>query len=144
MFDYHPARLGSVIRGLISRPIVLTILVLMAGEIGVFYWENRDVVALNRSEDALVRDARFPDAAQSVLARRQVSRRVLERVADVARRRHDVELHVTALERIVAVAPHDAAARLRLAQALRAAGRLDEAQRISRQELQGASEGGER
>jgi Flp pilus assembly protein TadD len=128
----------------VNRRIAMLILVLVAGEIGVFYMDHRDVVAMNRSTDALVLDARFPDTAQAVLARERVSRRVLERVADVARRRHDVDLQVVALERIVSSAPGDAEARLRLAQALRDAGRLDEAERIYRQELQGLDEGGER
>ena len=127
-----------------NRRIAVMLLVLVAGEIGVFYVEHRDVVAMNRSADALVLDARFPDTAQAVLARERVSRRVLERVADVARRRHDVKLQVVALERIVSSAPGDTEARLRLAQALRDAGRLDEAERIYREELQGLDEGGGR
>ena len=120
-----------------NRRIVTMLVVLVLGEIGVFYMENGDVVAMNESADALVLDARFPDVAQSVLARERVSRRVLERVADVAQRRHDVALQVVALERIVSSTPGDTEARLRLAQALRDAGRFDEAERIYRQELQG-------
>ena len=127
-----------------NRRMVGMLVLLVAGEIGVFYLENQDVVAMNGSADALVLDARFPDTAQAVLARERVSRRVLERVADVAQRRHDVELQVVALERIVSSAPGDTEARLRLAQALRDAGRLDEAERIYRRELRGLDQGGER
>jgi thioredoxin-like negative regulator of GroEL len=127
-----------------NRKVAGLIFVLVVGELAVFYWENRDVVLLNQSTEALVLDARFPDAARSVLARERVSRRVLERVADVARQRHELELHVDALERIVASAPDDAEARLRLAQALREAGRLEEAERIYREQLDGTDEGGER
>ena len=137
-----PAGTGG---GVMSRRIVTMLVLLVFGEIGVFYVENRDVVAMNESADALVLDARFPDVAQSVLARERVSRRVLERVADVAQRRHDVALQVVALERIVSSAPGDTEARLRLAQALREAGRFVEAERIYRQELQGLDyEGDER
>jgi Flp pilus assembly protein TadD len=120
-----------------NRRIVAMLGLLVAGEIGVFYVEHRDVVAMNESADALVLDGRFPDTAQAVLARDRVSRRLLERVADVAQRRHDVALQVVALERIVSSAPGDTEARLRLAQALRDAGRFDEAERIYRQELHG-------
>ncbi len=127
-----------------NRRIVAMLVLLVAGEVGVFYVEHQDVVAMNGSADALVVDARFPDTAQSVLARERVSRRVLERVADVAQRRHDVELQVEALERIVSSAPRDTEARLRLAQALRDAGRLDEAEHIYQQELLGLDEGGGR
>jgi Flp pilus assembly protein TadD len=127
-----------------NRRIALVLGLLVVGEAGLFYVENQDVVAMNESADALVLDASFPDAAQSVLARERVSRRVLEQVADVAQRRHDVALHVGALERIVSSAPGDAEARLRLAQALRDAGRLDEAERLYRHELRLDQDRGER
>lgn len=127
-----------------NRKVAGLILVMVVGELAVFYWGHRDVVLLNQSTEALVLDARFPDAARSVLARERVSRRVLERVAHVARQRHELELHVDALERIVDSALDDAEARLRLAQALREAGRLEEAERIYREQLDGTDEGGER
>ena len=126
-----------------NRRIATMLALLVAGEVGVFYVENQDVVAMNQPAEALVIDARFPDAAQAVLARERVSRRVLERVADVAQRRHDVALQVVALERIVSSAPDDSEARLRLAQALREAGRFDEAERIYRQELQALDDEGD-
>ena len=111
------------------------VLLLVTAEVGVFYWENRDVVKMSRPTNALVVDAGFPAAARSVLARERVSRRVLEVVVDVARQRDDLDLHVDALRRIVSVAPEDPGARLRLAQALRESGRLDEAERIYRDEI---------
>ena len=77
-----------------------------------------------------------------MLARERVSRRVLERVADVARERAEFDLQARALERIVEAAPHDAESRLRLAQALREAGRLEEAERLYRTELGIDREGG--
>jgi len=127
-----------------TRRVVAFILVLVAGELALFYWEHRDVVSLNRATETLVLDAGFPQAARSVLARERVSRRLLERVADVARRRHDIDLQVTALERIVAAAPQETEARLRLAQALGNAGRLDEAERLYREALDGMDDGGGR
>jgi hypothetical protein len=128
----------------VSGRVVALILVLVAGELTVFYWKNQDVILLNRPSGTLVLDARFPDAARAVLARERVSRRMVERVADVARQRHDHALRVDALERIVSSAPDDARARLRLAEALRDAGRFDEAERVYRQELEIVDEGGGR
>ena len=110
-------------------------------ELGLFYARHHDVVRLSAARDALVADARFASTASSVLARERVSRRALERVADVAGARREFALKVRALERIVATVPEDAQARLRLAQAMRDAGRLDEAERLYRAELGLAAEG---
>jgi Flp pilus assembly protein TadD len=122
--------------------LLLALAVLVGLEAGVFYVRHADVVRLSRTRDAVVADEGFTEAAQSVLARELVSRRVLERVADVAHERRAFELQVRALERIVAAVPADDGARLRLAEALRDAGRLDEAERIYRAAL-GLEEGGE-
>lgn len=122
--------------------LLLALAALVVLEVGVFYVRHADVVRLSGTRAALVADDRFAEAAQAVLAREQVSRRVLERVADVAHERRAFELRVRALERIVAAVPADAEARLRLAEALRDAGRLDEAERLYRAVL-GIDQGGE-
>jgi thioredoxin-like negative regulator of GroEL len=122
--------------------LLVALAVLVGLEAGIFYVRHADVVRLSRSRTAVVADEGFTEAAQSVLARERVSRRVLERVADVAHERRAFELQVRALERIVAAVPADGDARLRLAEALRDAGRLDEAERIYRAEL-GFDQGGE-
>ena len=122
--------------------LLVALAVLVGLEAGIFYVRHADVVRLSRSRTAVVADEGFTAAAQSVLARERVSRRVLERVADVAHERRAFDLQVRALERIVAAVPADGAARLRLAGALRDAGRLDEAERIYRAEL-GFDQGGE-
>jgi thioredoxin-like negative regulator of GroEL len=122
--------------------LLLALAVLVGCEAGVFYARHADVIRLSGPRAAVVADAGFAEAAQAVLAREQVSRRVLERVADVAHERQAFELRVRALERIVAAVPTDGEARLRLAEALRDAGRLDEAERLYRAEL-GFDEGGE-
>jgi Flp pilus assembly protein TadD len=121
--------------------LLVALAVLVGLEAGIFYVRHADVVRLSRSRTAVVADEGFTAAAQSVLARERVSRRVLERVADVAHERRAFELHVRALERIVAAVPADGDARLRLAEALRDAGRLDEAERIYRAAL-GFDQGG--
>ena len=122
--------------------LLLVLAALVGLEVGVFYVRHADVIRLSGTRSAVVADDGFTDAAQAVLAREQVSRRVLERVADVAHERRAFELQVRALERIVAAAPADGEARLRLAGALRDAGRLDEAEQIYRAAL-GLDEGGE-
>ena len=122
--------------------LLVALAVLVGLEAGIFYVRHADVVRLSRSRTAVVADEGFTEAAQSVLARERVSRRVLERVADVAHERRAFELQVRALERIVAAVPADGDARLRLAEALRDAGRLDEAERLYRAEL-GFDQGGE-
>jgi Flp pilus assembly protein TadD len=121
--------------------LLLVLGALVGFEIGVFYVRHDDIVRLSGSRTAVVADDGFNEAAHTALAREQVSRRVLERVADVAREREAFDLQVQALERIVTSAPADAEARLRLAQALRDAGRLDDAERLYRAEL-GFGEGG--
>lgn len=108
---------------------------LVSIEVSLFYVQHHDVVHLIAPRQALVADARFPETAMAVLGRERVSRRVLERVADVAGERHEFDIKVRALERIVEAVPEDVQARLRLAQALREAGRLDEAERRYRLEL---------
>jgi Flp pilus assembly protein TadD len=121
--------------------LLLVLGTLVGLEVGVFYVRHDDIVRLNGTRTAVVADDGFTEAARTALAREQVSRRVLERVADVAHQRQAFDLQVQALERIVAAVPADADARLRLAQALRDAGRLDDAERLYRAEL-GFGEGG--
>ena len=122
--------------------LLLALAALVSLEVGVFYVRHADVVRLSGTRAAVVADEGFTQAAQAVLAREQVSRRVLERVADIAHERRAFELKVQALERIVAAAPADGQARLRLAEALRDAGRLDEAERLYRAALE-SDQGGE-
>ena len=120
--------------------LLLVLGALVGLEVGVFYVRHDDIVRLSATRTAVADDG-FSEDARTALAREHVSRRVLERVADVAHQRQAFDLQVQALERIVAAAPADAEARLRLAQALRDAGRLDDAERLYRAEL-GFGEGG--
>jgi len=124
--------------------LVTVLAVFVAVELGVFYWRHHDVVRLSVSRSTVVADAAFPEAARAVLARDRISRRVLERVADVAHERREFDLQVRALERIAGTYPEDGRVRLRLAQALRDAGRLDEAERTYRAELGLPPDGGVR
>lgn len=109
------------------RWIIWVVLALVAGETAVFLWANGDVVSLSRPADELAADPHFAATAQRVLAAPAVTRRVLERIADVAARRSDSALQLQAITRIAAVAPGDRHVQLRLADALRRDGRLDDA-----------------
>jgi Flp pilus assembly protein TadD len=119
-----------------TRRLLAAIAVLVIVELGVFYWRHHDVVRLSLSRELVIADPEFTGAAASVLEEEeQVSRRVLERIADVAQVRGERDLQIRALQRIADAFPDDAEARLRLAQALRETGRFDEAERIYRGEL---------
>lgn len=122
----------------------MVVAVLVLAELGVFAWKHDDVVALNGPRERLVSDARFPELARSVVARDRVSRRLLERVVDIAAERGDADIRILVLERIAAGAPDDGTVRLRLASALREAGRPAEAERIFREELARVAEGAQR
>lgn len=115
-----------------KRQLLWLVVVLAIVEVAVFYRQNAELVALSRPADVLVTDPAFDGAARAALARRRVSRRVLERVADVAGRRQNFALQGAALERIARDVPDDASVTLRLAEALRAQGRLQEAETIYR------------
>jgi hypothetical protein len=122
-----------------TRPLIA--LGLLVGlEVGVFYVQHHDVVQLSGGRGAVVADEGFP-APRNVLARERVGRRLLERVADVARERAN-SIRKRALS--ASSRKKDAESRLRLAQALREAGRLEEAERLYRTELGMDPEGGPR
>jgi len=104
--------------------------VLVVLEAGVFYQRHSDVVQLSRSAESLASDPAFVHTARTVLDRDEVSRRVLERIADVAGRQHDHALQLTALDRIAQRVPEDRAVQLRRADTLRAMGRLGEAELV--------------
>lgn len=121
---------------------VWVVLALVVGEAGVFLWKNGDVVSLNRPADTLAADPHFTATAHRVLAQPEVTRRVLERIADVAARRSDSALQLQAITRIAAVAPGDRHVQLRLADALRRDGRLDAAAVLYRSLLTPPGAGG--
>jgi len=125
-----------------SRRWMVTAAAILAIELAVFYTWNQDLVALSRSAETLAVDPAFGHIASATLSRPRVSRRVLERIVEVAERRRDYPLQVTALERIAAAAPGDTAVQVRLADALRSQGRLTEAEAIYGAVLARSTQGG--
>ena len=117
------------------RRLLGTVIVLLALEVGYFAYRNSDVVRLSRSRQTLVTDAGFDNDARAALARPRISRRVLERIADVAGHRSDFALQLMALNRIADHWPADASVQLRRADLLRSLGRLSEAEQIYRAQL---------
>ena len=126
-----------------SRRLVGVIIVLLALEVGYFAYSNSDVVWLSRPTQNLITDAGFGEYARAALARQRISRRVLERVADVAGRRSDFALQLTALDRIADRWPKDSSVQLRRAELLRSLGRLSEAEEIYRAQLASPASQGE-
>lgn len=112
------------------RRFIAGIVAILALEASAFAYWNRDLVGLSRSADVLAADPAFDGLAETAVARARVSRRVLERIAEVAARRGNFALQASALRRIALNAPDDESVHLRLADALRAAGQLDAAEAI--------------
>jgi ABC-type protease/lipase transport system fused ATPase/permease subunit len=110
-----------------TRRWIWIAVVLIVLESGLFYAQYNDIVSLSRSADTLVSDPSFVETARAVLARDRVSRRVLERIAEVASRQKDHALQLAALDRIAQRLPDDREVQLRRADTLRTMGRLDEA-----------------
>jgi len=119
----------------VRRRLLWIVIALLAVEAGYFGYRYSDVVRLSQSDETLIADASFGDYAGAALARRRISRRVLERIAEVAGRRSDVPLQLAALDRIAARWPADASVHLRRADLLRSLGRLAEAEQIYRAHL---------
>lgn len=82
-------------------------------------------------------DPAFAQTAKAALAREQVSRYVLEHIADVAARQQDHPLQLAALDRIARTAPDDRAVQIRRADILRVLGRLAESEAVYRAQLAG-------
>jgi len=115
------------------RRLLLMLVVALAIEVAVFGLVHRDLLWLNRPV-AELRAASVDDVAtqaSAVLAREQLSRRQLEVLAEATAQRADLRaVHVRVLERIHALDAVDVGVRLRLAEAYRLDGRLDEARAL--------------
>jgi signal transduction histidine kinase len=118
-----------------TRRLLAALAICIAVEVGVFHWRHHDVVHLSLPREVVLADPAFAAEAAAVLARDHVSRRVLERIADIAQERGERDLQIQALERIAEGSRDGVRDRLRLAQALHDAGRLEQAESLYRAEL---------
>ena len=119
------------------RQFAVTLAVLAALEFAVFEWRFHDIVYLSQPAAALTHDAgqEFLSQARHALARPTLTRATLETIAQVAETRHDRDVLIPALARLSNEYPTEAKTHLRLAEALRASGRFDEAEQAYRKAI---------
>ncbi len=114
------------------RRLMVAFLLALLAQTGVFAWRYRDLLYLRRPAAELAAgDARqFTDTAADALARRDLTRRHLDTIAEAAARLRQANLEVRALERRLEQDPQDNEIQLRLADAVRRAGDLKRAESL--------------
>ena len=122
--------------------VLLTILAVL--ELAVFDWRYHDLVYLSRPSDALEHGSTgdFRHFSELALARPTLTRAKLEVIAQTAAVRRDDMILFPALRRLAREYPDDAGVNLRMAEALRGVGHIDEAEEFYRRAL--AATGGSR
>jgi Flp pilus assembly protein TadD len=117
--------------------LLLVVALLGCTELAVFEWRFHDLLYLARPVAVLAREAgeRFVPQANHALARPTLTRAKLETIALAATARNDRDLAIRALTRLAREYPSDARVHIRLADALREAGRLEEANQTYRQAI---------
>jgi thioredoxin-like negative regulator of GroEL len=111
------------------RHFVLLLGLAVAAQAAVFNRYYTDLLYLRRPVAALVQGPvdEFRAQAQSALGRQGLTRHHLDTIAETARATGQADIEVRALERLMALHPTDTAIALRLADAWRRTGRLEEA-----------------
>jgi hypothetical protein len=127
-----------------TRHAVYAIAAVLLLEVGFFGYWNRDIVWLSRPVVVLAGDTSFPANARMALLRERLSRRVVERIAEVAERRSDHRLQLAALNRLAKDFPEESSLQVRRADVLRTLGRHAEAEDVFRGVLPGDAEAGGR
>ena len=122
----------------------LLVVILAILELAAFDWRYRDLVYLSRPASVLERASTgdFRTFADRALARPALTRAKLEVIAQTAAVRHDDMVRFPALRRLATEYPNDASVNLRMAEALRAVGHVEEADEFYRRAL--AATGGTR
>ena len=120
-----------MVRAVLTRFFTL-LLLLVTIETGVFAYTYQDLISLSGDPERISSrdEASLRELAASALARRHLTRHHLETLAEALRRRQLVDDEVRTLERLHRQQTTDEAIELRLADAYRRAGRLDEASAI--------------
>lgn len=109
----------------------------LALQASVFAWRYSDLLYLSRSVSEILDGGpdRFAGHAEDALARRRVTLRHLDQIADAAARFEEPAYERQALERRLAMAPGDNRVRLRLAGLLASAGETGRAEQLYLQVL---------
>jgi Flp pilus assembly protein TadD len=123
------------------RQFLLVVALLGCAELAVFEWRFHDLRYLARPVAALAREPgeRFVPQASHALARPTLTRAKLETIAQAAAARNDRDVAIRALTRLAREYPSDARVHIRLADALREAGRLEEANQAYQQAIAAAA-----
>jgi len=111
------------------RHFVLLLGLAVAAQAAVFNRSYTDLLYLRRPVATLAQAPveEFRAQAESALGRQGLTRHHLDTIAEAARRAGQTDIEVRALERLTALHPTDTAIALRLADAWRRTGRLEEA-----------------
>jgi Flp pilus assembly protein TadD len=125
------------------RQFVIVVAVLVCLEVAVFDWRFHDLVYLTRPVTVLAHESveRFVPQAEHALSRPTLTRARLETIAQTARTRNDHGLAIRALARLAQEYPSDGSVHLRLADALREVGRIEEAEQAYRQAIAATERG---
>ena len=109
--------------------VFTTVLVLQSG---VFAWQYRDLLYFQQTVAAIRTDQpeSFVTHAQTALSRKKLTRQHLDTIAVAADGFGKRDIEIQALERRLELDPEDVQVKLRVADALRRAGRLDDAERM--------------
>jgi hypothetical protein len=113
-----------------GRRLVLIAMLVLVAEWGAFRFIYRDLLWLDAQAAPHPSAADIRASADSVLQRPHPSRRHLEALIRLSNRDDLRDVQAEALEKLAAREPDDPAVLLRLAEALRLAGRLDESARV--------------
>jgi DNA-binding SARP family transcriptional activator len=111
------------------RQFVLLLGLAIAAQAAVFTRYYTDLLYLRQPVAALTQGPveEFRAKAESALGRQSLTRHHLDTIAETARRTGQADIEVRALEQLTALHPADTAISLRLADAWRRTGRLQEA-----------------
>lgn len=127
---------------MILKRFFLLLLLAVAAQ-GVWFWYHySDLLALRSPASVLAESPEtFRGVAAKALQRPQLTRRHLERLAETAALTSDVDIEITARQRLWQLAPGEAPLGLQLADALRRGKRTDEAARVYQAILSGKAGG---
>ena len=128
------------------RHFVLVLGLAVAAQAALFNRYYTDLLYLRRPVPLIAHGpvGEFRAQAESALRRQGLTRHHLDTIAETARRTGQADLEVRALEQLAARHPSDTAVTLRLADAWRRTGRLEDAHAAYQRVLREAAQAGSR